>query len=49
MQYQVLSALHDVLKHGIDEAMLQSQRSLKAARSDEVLVVPFPGSPSESR
>jgi hypothetical protein len=49
MQYEVLSALHDVLKHDIDEAMQQSQRSLKAAGSDEVLVVPFPGSPSESK
>ena len=28
MQYQVLSALHDVLKHDIDEATLQSERSL---------------------
>jgi hypothetical protein len=49
MQYEVLSALHDVLKHDIDEAMLQSQRALKAARSDEDLVVPFPGSSSGSR
>jgi hypothetical protein len=47
MQYEVLSALHDVLKHDIDEALQQSQRSLKAAGSDEVLVVPFPGSRSE--
>jgi hypothetical protein len=49
MQYEVLSALHDVLKHDIDEATLQSQRSLKAVRSDEVLVVPFPGTSSGSR
>jgi hypothetical protein len=49
IQYEVLSALHDVLKHDIDEATLQSQPSLKAARSDEVLVVPFPGSSSGSR
>ena len=49
MQYQVLSALHDVLKHDIDQATLQSKRSLKAAGSDEVLVVPLPISPSGSR
>lgn len=49
MQYQVLSALHDVLKHDIDEATVQSKRSLNAAGSDEVLVVPLPISPSGSR
>ena len=49
MQYQVLSALHDVLKHDTDEATLQSKRSFKAADSDEVLVVPLPVSPSDSR
>ena len=46
MQYQVLSALHDVLKHDIDEAAgQQTRQSLKATSSDTVLVVPFPGSP----
>jgi len=49
MQYQVLSALHDVLKHDIDEATLQSKRSLKAANSDGVLMVPLPISPSGSK
>jgi hypothetical protein len=49
MQYQVLSALHDVLKHDIDEGAQQSKRSLKASSSDEVLVVPLPISPSGSR
>ena len=44
MQYQVLSALHDVLKHDIDEANQESRRTLKAANSDTVLVVPLPGS-----
>jgi len=45
MQYQVLSALHDVLKHDIDEAAGQQARpSLKATSSDTVLVVPFPDS-----
>jgi hypothetical protein len=48
MQYQVLSALHNVLQHDID-ASEQSKRSLKAASSDEVLVVPLPTSPSGSR
>jgi len=48
MQYQVLSALHDVLKHDI-EASEQSKRSLKAAGSDEVLEVPLPISPSGFR
>jgi hypothetical protein len=43
MQYQVLSALHDVLKHYIDEAAgQQARQSLKATSSDTVLVVPFP-------
>ena len=49
MQYQVLSALHDVLKHDVDEATLRWKRSLKTASSDEVLVVPLPISPSGSR
>jgi hypothetical protein len=50
MQYQVLSALHDVLKHDIDEAVGQhAKQSLKATSSDTVLVVPFPGSASASR
>ena len=50
MQYQVLSALHDVLKHDIDEAAgQQARQSLKTANSDTVLVVPFPGSASASR
>ncbi len=45
MQYQVLSALHDVLQHDIDEAAAQQARqSLKTTSSDTVLVVPFPGS-----
>ena len=50
MQYQVLSALHDVLKHDIDEAAAQQARqSLKTTSSDTVLVVPFPGSAPASR
>ena len=49
MQYQVLSALHDVLKHEIDEAAQQGTHSLKTSSSDTVLVVPFPGSVSASR
>lgn len=49
MQYQVLSALHDVLRHDIDEAAQQSNRSLKTSGTDEVLVVPLPVSPSGSR
>ena len=50
MQYQVLSALHDVLKHDIDEgAGQQARQSLKTANSDTVLVVPFPDSASASR
>jgi len=50
MQYQVLSALHDVLKHDIDEAARQQARqSLKTTTSDAVLVVPFPGSVSAYR
>ena len=48
MQYEVLSALHDVLNHDIDEVTLQSKRTLKAASSDEVLVVVPPVSPSGS-
>jgi len=50
MQYQVLSALHDVLKHDIDEASGQRARqSLKTTSSDTVLMVPFPGSAPASR
>jgi hypothetical protein len=49
MQYQVLSALHDVLKHDIDEATQQAKSLLKTTSSDTVLMVPFPGSASESR
>src|SRR5579864_3136703 len=50
MQYQVLSALHDVLKHDIDEAAGQrAQQSLKATSSETVLVVPFPDSTPASR
>ncbi|MGA9393606.1 MAG: hypothetical protein WBV69_24455 [Candidatus Sulfotelmatobacter sp.] len=50
MQYQVLSALHDVLKHDIDEAAgQQARQSLKTASSDTVLVIPFPGSAPVSR
>ena len=47
MQYQVLSALHDVLKHDIDEAA--GRQSLNSTSSDTVLVVPFPGSAPASR
>lgn len=49
MQYQVLSALHDVLKHDIDEASQPATHSLKTSSSDAVLVVPFPGSVSAYR
>jgi hypothetical protein len=49
MQYQVLSALHDVLKHDMEEASQQGTRSLKSSSSDTVLVVPFPGSVSAYR
>ena len=50
MQYQVLSALHEVLKHDMDEAAGQQARQiLKTNNSDTVLVVPFPGSTSGSR
>ena len=49
MQYQVLSALHDVLKRDIDEASQQGAPSLKTSSSNMVLVVPFPGSVSAYR
>jgi len=50
VQYQVLSALHDVLKHDIDEAAgQQARQSLKTTSPDTVLVVPFPGSAPASR
>jgi len=49
MQYQVLSALHDVLKHDIDEASQQGTHAPNTSSSDTVLVVPFPGSASASR
>ena len=50
MQYQVLSALHDVLKHDIDEAAgPQARQSLNTTSSDTVLLVPFPSSAAASR
>ncbi|MFZ0199861.1 MAG: hypothetical protein WB523_08350 [Candidatus Sulfotelmatobacter sp.] len=49
MQYQVLSALHDVLKHDIDAASQEGTQSPKTSSSSTVLVVPFPGSVSASR
>ena len=49
MQYQVLSALHDVLKHDIDEANQEARRTLKAENSSTVLVVPLPGSYATGR
>lgn len=50
MEYQVLGALHDVLKHDVDEAsQLQREHSPETTRGDTVLVVPFPGSTSGSK
>jgi hypothetical protein len=50
MQYQVLSALHEVLKHDIDEeAGQQAKQSLKVTSSDTVLMVPVPDSIPASR
>ena len=49
MQYQVLSALYDVLKHDIDEASQPATHSLKTSSSDAVVVVPAPGSVSAYR
>jgi hypothetical protein len=49
MQYQVLSALHDVLKHDMDEATQPAKSSLKSTSPDTVLMVAFPGSASASR
>ena len=50
MQYQVLNALHDVLKHDIDAAAgQQARQSLKATSSGTVLAVPFPDSAPASR
>lgn len=49
MQFQVLSALHDVLKHDIEEAAHESKRFLKSAGSDTALIVPLRGSPSGYR
>ena len=49
MQYQVLSALHEVLKHDIDEANQETRRTLKASNSNAILVVPSPGSSPEGR
>jgi len=43
MQYQVLSSLHEVLRHDIDEAAQREKDSVKTASSDELLVVPVPG------
>jgi hypothetical protein len=48
MQYQALSALHDVLKHDIDEAAPQDKQPVITTKSGTVLVVPFPESASGS-
>jgi hypothetical protein len=45
MQYQVLSALHDVLKHDIDQAPGQTATQ-SVTDSDSVVVEPFWGSAS---
>ena len=42
MQYQVLSALHDVLQHDIEEATQKAKAPVKTARPDTVLVAPLP-------
>ena len=44
MQFQLLSALHDVLKHDIDETTEQARRSVRNANAETVLVVPVPSS-----
>ena len=49
MQYQVLSALHDVLQHDVDEAAQQANAALKVVKSDTVLAVPLAGSHSVAR
>lgn len=49
MQYQVLSALHDVLKRDIDEASQQRAPSLKTSSSNTVPLGPSPGSVSAQR
>jgi len=49
MQYQVLSALHDVLQHDINEATQQGKSMWKSTRSDTVLVAPSSGATSASR
>jgi hypothetical protein len=42
IQYQVLSALHDVLQHDIEETTHKAKASVNTARSETVLVVPLP-------
>ena len=42
MQYQVLSALHDVLRRDIDEASQQGTHSLKTSSSDTCLLYTSP-------
>lgn len=50
MQYQVLSALHDVLMYEIGERVQQERRhSPNTKCTDAVLVVPFPDSASAAR
>ena len=49
MQFQVLSALHDVLKHDIERTAEQAKRSLRNANAETVLVVPVPTSPLGSQ
>jgi|SRR5215469_7678862 len=49
MQYQVLSALHDILQHDLDEATQKARASLKIESANTILTVPLPGSPSAVR
>ena len=49
MQYQVLSALHDVLKRDIDETSRHGAPSLKTSSSNTAPVGPSPGSVSAHR
>lgn len=49
MQFQVLSALHDVLKHDIEQTAEQAKSTARNNSSDTVLVVPLAAAPFQSR
>ena len=49
MQYQVLSAFHDLLQHDLDQATQQTKGSPKTPNSNTAVLVPLPDTATEPR